>query len=132
MVRRRDLRREHRYQPSSADRPHDPPGRGGGQLTADRLADYPTLAIDDEAIYVGFNDFISSTGGLAATSAFSIPKADILASTPSAANRSTSRSDLRSPRLDHLRHDQLQHDDPRTRVLIAVDFLSFGRIPSRP
>ena len=59
-------------------------------FTADPgFADYPTLGIDANAIYVGLNDFISSTGGLAATSVFSIPKACMLGSTAEGRDCST-------------------------------------------
>lgn len=98
-------------------------------FTADPgFADYPTLGIDANAIYVGFNDFTSSTGGLAATSAFSIPKADLLASSPSAANRSTTRSTSAALGWTIFGATNFSTTTPAHGVLTAVDFFSFGRI----
>jgi hypothetical protein len=48
-------------------------------------SDFPTLAVDANGVYIGANNF-TSTGSLKNVSLFSIPKADLLASTPTLAN----------------------------------------------
>ena len=55
-------------------------------------ADQPTLGLDADAIYIGTNDY-QSDGTLLGVSFFSIPKADILASTPTL-SRATALRDL--------------------------------------
>ena len=98
-------------------------------FTADSgFADYPTLGIDANAIYVGFNDFTSSVGSFAATSVFTIPKADILASTPSAANRSTSRSTAGALGFTITGATNFSTTTPDHGVLAAVDTNLFGVI----
>ena len=47
------------------------------------FADFPTLGLDANGVYVGTNDFTSSTGTFTGASLFSIPKSDLTASTPS-------------------------------------------------
>jgi hypothetical protein len=47
-----------------------------------RFADYPQLAVDANAIYIGVNDFTSSTGGFAGTSAYVIRKSSVLGAGP--------------------------------------------------
>ena len=56
------------------------------------LSDQPTLGLDADAIYISTNDF-SSDGTPLSVSFFSIPKADILASTPTL-SRATAFEDL--------------------------------------
>ncbi len=54
------------------------------------FADYPTLGVNADGVFVGTNNF--SSGGsntLTGVSITSIPKADLLAATPSVANRTT-------------------------------------------
>lgn len=48
-------------------------------------ADFDTLAVDSQAVYVGVNDF-DTLGNFTGVSLFSIPKSDLLAATPSLAN----------------------------------------------
>ncbi|HEY2785274.1 MAG TPA: autotransporter-associated beta strand repeat-containing protein [Fimbriiglobus sp.] len=50
-----------------------------------RFADYPTLGIDGNGIYIGTNNFTSG-GSFSSVSILSIPKADLLLATPSVAN----------------------------------------------
>ncbi len=57
-------------------------------------ADYPTLAIDDKAVYIGTNNF---TPGFSGTSLLSIPKADLFGGAPSVARMTTFTSPLASP-----------------------------------
>ena len=52
------------------------------------FADYPTLAVNNAAITIGTNNFSGSTGGFTGVSLYSIPKADLIAATPSAGNLS--------------------------------------------
>jgi hypothetical protein len=47
---------------------------------ANRFADYPTLGIDAQAVYIGANMFNQNLSAFAGTSAFVIDKADLLAS----------------------------------------------------
>jgi len=49
------------------------------------FGDFDTLDVDSQGIYIAVNDF-NSAGGFDAVSLFSIPKADILAATPSLSN----------------------------------------------
>lgn len=51
-------------------------------------ADFDTLGVDSTGVYVGVNDFTSLgiNGSFTGVSLFSIPKADLLASTPTLAN----------------------------------------------
>lgn len=47
------------------------------------FGDFDTLGVDALGVYVGVNNFTSSTGSSRGISFFSIPKADLLAATPS-------------------------------------------------
>ena len=66
----------------------DPTGTWKGvSFTANSgFGDYDTLGLDADAVYIGTNNFTSSTGSLTVVSLFSIPKADLLANTPSITN----------------------------------------------
>ena len=48
-----------------------------------RFADYPQLAVDNNAIYVGVNEFTSSSGSFAGTSLYVIRKSSVIGPTPS-------------------------------------------------
>lgn len=52
------------------------------------FADYDTLGVDSQALYVGVNDFTdgTATGTFSGVSFFSIPKTNLLATTPTLAN----------------------------------------------
>lgn len=50
------------------------------------FADFDTLGVDGKGVYVGVNNFTSSTGTFSGVSVFSIPKNDLLLATPSVAN----------------------------------------------
>jgi hypothetical protein len=54
--------------------------------TANNFADYPTIAVDTNALYIASNNFLnlSTFDGVSLTS---IPKADLLGASPTAANR---------------------------------------------
>lgn len=54
--------------------------------STNQFGDFDMLAVDALGVYVGVNDFTSSTGTFAGVSFFSIPKVDVLASTPTLAN----------------------------------------------
>ena len=60
--------------------------------TNNRFADFPTLGMDANGVYVGTNNF-SSSGTLRSIGLYSVPKADLVASTPSLA-RITAHSTL--------------------------------------
>ncbi len=49
------------------------------------FADFDTLGVDSTGVYIGVNDF-SKNGSFTGVSLFSIPKTDLLASTPTLAN----------------------------------------------
>lgn len=51
-----------------------------------RFADYDTLGVDSRNIYIGTNNFNLATGNLVSLGMTVIPKADILATTPTVAN----------------------------------------------
>jgi hypothetical protein len=57
-------------------------------------ADYPTLAMDDKAVYIGTNNFTPSFSG---TSLLSIPKADLFGGAPTLARMTTFTSTSASP-----------------------------------
>src|SRR5205807_7796860 len=46
------------------------------------FADYPTLGVDRLELYIGVNNFLSSTGGLATCTGFVVNKASLLAGGP--------------------------------------------------
>lgn len=50
------------------------------------FADYDTLGVDATGVYIGTNNFTSSTGSFSGVSLFSIPKSDLLTATPTLAN----------------------------------------------
>ena len=54
--------------------------------SATGLADYPTLGVDSNGVYIGSNDF---TPGFSSVTLTTIPKSDLLLNTPTLANRST-------------------------------------------
>ncbi len=55
--------------------------------TTTNFADFPTLSLNADGIFIGTNNFTSSTGSFTNVSLIGIPKADILAATPTVANR---------------------------------------------
>src|SRR5262245_31470302 len=63
---------------------NDPTGvwKAASYVGAAGFADYPTLGVDANAVYIGTNNFSPSS-----TTITSIPKADLLLATPSVANR---------------------------------------------
>ncbi|MBI2561885.1 MAG: PEP-CTERM sorting domain-containing protein [candidate division NC10 bacterium] len=50
------------------------------------FADFPTLSLDAGGVYIGTNNFTSASGPFKSVSLFSMPKSDLLASSPSLAN----------------------------------------------
>src|SRR5262249_27637671 len=50
--------------------------------TNNRFADYPTLGLDANGIYIGTNNFTSATGSFSGVGMYSVPKAHITANTP--------------------------------------------------
>jgi Bacterial Ig-like domain len=54
-----------------------------GQQTPTRFADYPQLGVDNNAIYVGVNEFTSSTGTFAGTTTYVIRKSSVIGPMPS-------------------------------------------------
>lgn len=68
---------------------NDPTGGWKGASyfgSATGLADYPTLGVDANGIYIGTNDF---TPNLSSVTMTTIPKSDLLLNTPTLANRTT-------------------------------------------
>ena len=63
-------------------------------LNGSNFADYPTLGVDFNAVYIGINDFPSAGNPFEAIT--SIPKADLLLATPTTANLSTLEQDANS------------------------------------
>lgn len=55
-------------------------------MGTDPIADYPTLGMDDKAVYIGANNFNDS--GFKGSSMFVIPKTDLFGGSPTADNRS--------------------------------------------
>ena len=53
------------------------------------FADYPSLGVNADGVFIGSNNFTSSTGSFKGVSITSIPKADLLLATPTVANRTT-------------------------------------------
>jgi hypothetical protein len=53
-----------------------------GQQTPARFADYPQLAVDNNAIYVGVNEFTSSGGSFAGTSVYVVRKSSVTSGGP--------------------------------------------------
>ncbi len=52
-----------------------------GGIDAGHFADYPTLGVDANALYIGTNNFTSSVGTFANTTGYVVNKANLLAST---------------------------------------------------
>lgn len=67
----------------------DPTGtwKGTNFTAPSGFADYPTLSLDANALYIGTNNFTSDVGSFTGVSLVSIPKSDILLGTPTVANR---------------------------------------------
>ncbi len=61
--------------------------------TNNRFADFPTLGLDANGLYVAANNF-SSGGFLRSVAIYSVPKADLLAATPSLSRLTTSHNQL--------------------------------------
>src|SRR3954447_209997 len=62
--------------------------------TNNRFADYPTLGLDANGVYVGTDNFNSAGTILRSVALYSVPKADLLAATPSLARLTTSHNAL--------------------------------------
>jgi hypothetical protein len=60
------------------------------------FADYPTLAVDANAVYLTTNNFTSSTGSFTGVSLFTIPKASLLTAVPTTTGM-TSLQNLSQP-----------------------------------
>ena len=58
-------------------------GNAGG---SGKFADYTRLGVDANGVYISTNNYTSLTGGLDSLAIFSLPKADLLAPTPTLAN----------------------------------------------
>src|SRR6478672_12628460 len=61
---------------------------------SNRFADFPTLGLDANGVYVGTNNFNSAGTTLRSLGLYSVPKADLLASTPSLARLTTTHNAL--------------------------------------
>src|SRR3954468_7987546 len=62
--------------------------------TNGRFADFPTLGLDANGVYVGTNNFNAAGTALRSLALYSVPKADLLAATPSLARLTTSHNAL--------------------------------------
>jgi hypothetical protein len=62
--------------------------------TNSRFADFPTLGLDANGVYVGTNNFNSTGTTLRSLAIYSVPKADLIAATPSLARLTTSHNAL--------------------------------------
>lgn len=62
--------------------------------TNNRFADFPTLGLDANGIYVGTNNFNSAGTTLRSLAIYSVPKVDLLAATPSLSRLTTSHNTL--------------------------------------
>jgi hypothetical protein len=58
-------------------------GNAGGP---GKFADYTRLGVDANGVYISTNNYTSLTGGLDSLAIFSLPKADLMAATPTLAN----------------------------------------------
>jgi len=97
---------------------------------AGRFADFPTLATDRNAVYIGTNNF-STAGAHQSSSLFVIRKADLLAAAPvltvtAFRNVATSSAGTWSPQ-------GVENDDPAATdgYLIGVDNAAFGQLNFR-
>src|SRR5207245_250143 len=57
-------------------------------VASNRFADFPTMGLDANGLYIGTNNF-SSGGSFQDVSLYSIPKADLLLASPTVANRTS-------------------------------------------
>lgn len=92
------------------------------------FADYDTLGVDSQAVYVGVNDFSSgdTTGVFTGVSFFSIPKADLLAATPTT-NRITRFDNLNDQTYGWTLQGVCNPDPgPGHGVMIAIDNAAFN------
>jgi hypothetical protein len=90
------------------------------------FGDYDTLGVDSTGVYIGVNNFSSASGPFTGVSFFSIPKSDLIASTPTLANMT---------RFDNL-NDQVYGftlqgvcnptNGPGHGVIIAIDNAAFN------
>ncbi len=90
------------------------------------FADYDTLGVDSQGVYVGVNDFSSSSGDFIGVSFFSIPKADLLAATPTA-SRMTRFDDLSDRYYGWTLQGVCDPDSgPGHGVMVAIDNVGFN------
>ena len=95
------------------------------------FADYPTLSLDADGLYIGTNNFTTAAAGgtFSGVSLFSIPKSDLLLSTPSVSNRSTFNQATTTPSLGFTLQGVLNtgpslgHGD-----IVAVSSTQFSRL----
>ena len=62
--------------------------------TNNRFADFPTLGLDANGVYIGTNNFNSTGTTLRSLAIYSVPKVDLLAATPSLSRLTTSHNAL--------------------------------------
>jgi hypothetical protein len=77
------LARSESSNPAGAWKAVSIPGNVGGD---GKFADYTRLGVDANGVYIATDNYTSLTGGFDSQSVFSLPKADLMASTPSLAN----------------------------------------------
>src|SRR5207245_5302660 len=96
------------------------------------FADYPTLGVDKFALYIGVNNFLSSSGGVATRTGFVVNKASLLSGGPIVV---TSFRNLDNDGLGNgIKTPQgLDNDDPNAteRYLIGFDTFSTGILDIR-
>lgn len=89
------------------------------------FADFPTLSVDSNAVYVGTNNFTSDVGSLSGVSLFSIPKSDLTGATPTVANRS-SFENLSANTVGFTLQAVRNFGPSAQGTILAVDNVSFG------
>lgn len=63
--------------------------KGASYVGNTGFADFPTLGVNADGVFIGTNNFTSDIGSFKSVSITSIPKADLLLTTPTVANRTT-------------------------------------------
>jgi hypothetical protein len=92
------------------------------------FADYPTLGVDNNAIYIGVNNFFFSLIGDSVT-VTSIPKADMLLPTPTVVNRTTVSESVLNDQLGYTLQGVTDFNAAATHGSnVAVDANLFGQI----
>lgn len=90
------------------------------------FADFPTLGVDRDGVYIGTNNFTSSTGSFTGVSLFSIPKADLIGASPSVAQMT--RFDNLSAAQRGFTLQGISNNGGGSASVLAVDALSWNTV----